>query len=93
MKLRIVPHFQAVWLCLGVNRVLLNDRDYQSKGDKIDPNRPFNSRVIDFSDFCDIIGKQLEEIWSLGGAGEMERYNVVFDELTKLFERKPEWKN
>ena len=70
-----------------VNRVLLNDRDYQSKGDKIDPNRPFYSRVIDFSDYCDIIEEQLGEIRSLDGAEEMERYNVVFDELTKLFEK------
>ena len=70
--------------------VVLNDRDYQSKGDKIDPNRLFDSRVIDFSDYCDIIEKQLEEIRSLSGAEEMEHYNVVFNELTKLFERKPE---
>ena len=72
------------------SRVLLNDRDYQSKGDKIDPNQPFDSRVIDFSDYCDIIGEQLEKIRSLDGAEEMERYNIEFDELTKLFERKPE---
>lgn len=70
-----------------VSRALLNDRDYQSKGDKIDPNRIFDSRVINFSDYCDIIKEQLEEIRSLGGTEEMERYNVVFDELTKLFER------
>ncbi len=57
------------------------------KRDKIDPNRPFYSRVIDFSDFCDIVKEQFEEIRSLGGAEEMERYNVEFDELTKLFER------
>ena len=69
-----------------VSHVLLNDRDYQ--GDKIDPNRPFDSRVIDFSDFCDIIGERLEEIRSLGGVEEMERYNVEFNELTKFFERK-----
>ena len=69
------------------SRVLLNDQDYQSKGDKIDPNRPFDSRVIDFSNYCDIIKEQLEELRSLGGVGEMEHYNVEFDELTKLFER------
>lgn len=63
---------------------MLNDRDYQ--GDKIDPNQPFE--VIDFSDFCDIIGERLEEIRSLGGVDEMERYNVEFNELIKLFERK-----
>ena len=70
-----------------VSRVLLNDRDYQSKGAKIDPNRPFVLRVIDFSDLCDIIKEQLEEIRSLGRTEEMERYNVEFDELTKLFEK------
>ena len=69
------------------SRVLLNDRDYQSKGDKIDPNRPFDLRVIDFSDYCDIIEEQLEEIRSLDGTKEMECYNVEFDELTKLFEK------
>ena len=65
--------------------MLLNDRDYQ--GDKIDPNRPFDSKVIDFSDYCDIIEEQLEEIRLLGGVEEMKRYNVEFDELTKFFER------
>ena len=71
--------------------MLLNDQDYQSKGDKIDPNRPFDSRVIDFADYCDIISAQLDEIRSLGGdpAG-LEYYSVEFDELTKLFEGKPE---
>ena len=73
-----------------ISRVLLNDRDYQSKGDKIDPNRTFDSRVTNLSDFCDIIKEQLEELRSLGGAEEMEHYNVEFDKLTKLFERKPE---
>ena len=71
------------------SRVLLNDRDYQNKGDKIDPNRPFDSRVIDFSDLCDIIKEQFEEIRSLDGVEEMERYNVEFNELTKFFEREP----
>ena len=72
------------------SRMLLNGRDYQ-KGDKIDPNRPFNSRVIDLNDYCDIIKEQLEELRSLGGGfKEMERYNVEFDKLTKLFEREPE---
>ena len=55
---------------------------------KIDPNRPFDSRVIDFADYCDIISAQLEEIRSLGGSEEIEYYSVEFDELTKLFERK-----
>lgn len=71
-----------------LKNLLLNDRDYQSKEDKIDPNRPFDSRVIDFSDYCDIIKEQLEEFRSLGGVEEIEHYNIEFDELTKLFERK-----
>ncbi len=71
----------------GVMKLIYhNDRDYQ--GDKIDPNRTFDSRVIDFSDCCDIIKESLDEIRSLDGVEEMECYNVEFNELTKLFERK-----
>lgn len=57
---------------------------------EIDPNRPFDSRVIDFSDYCDIISESLEKLRSLGmeSAG-LEYYSIEFDELTKLFEREP----
>ena len=67
-----------------------NDRGYQSKGDKIDPNQPFDSRVKNLSDYCDVIKKSLDEIRSLGGCDELEYYNVEFNELPKLFEREPE---
>ena len=69
--------------------VVLNDRDYQ--GDKIDPTRPyrpFDSRVKNLSDYCDVVKKQVEELRPLDveSAG-LEYYSVEFDKLTKLFER------
>ena len=69
----------------------LNDRDYQ--GDKIDPTRPyrpFDSRVKNLSDYCDVIKKQLDEVRVLGGCDGLEYYSVEFKKLIKIFEREPE---